>query len=233
MLPLAKSFGGKSGRRVLIDDPYNDPDKGAVLEFRLTYQGLLMSTSNNTPQAAHKHDIRKSFHPQLKRLWEIVPHLNAPQKVIWPTQIWVGSRPPEPPPRSEVLAAKHTFNAFNFVPLVTEELSLICGIEILYLRPGYPGEIVHAGDVDNRIKTLFDALRIPQSGQLGTDTMPSEDEKPFYVLLEDDKLVTRLSVETDTLLSPTGQWPNKNDARLVITVKLRPAILSWENIAFG
>jgi hypothetical protein len=232
-MPSTDLYGRDRKPIVFFDDPYNDPDKGAVLEFRLTYQGLLMSASNNSPNAAHKHDIRKCFHPQLKRLWEIVPHLNAPHKGIWPTQIWVGSRPPEPPPRSEELAAKYTFNAFNFVPLVTEELSLICGIEILYLRPGYPGEIVHAGDIDNRIKTLFDALRIPQSGQLDVDAIPSEDEKPFYVLLEDDKLVTRLSVETDTLLSPTGKWPNKNDARLIITVKLRPAQLSWLNASYG
>jgi hypothetical protein len=62
---------------------------------------------------------------------------------------------------------------------------------------------------------------------------PSEDEKPFYVLLEDDKLISRLTVETDTLLKPIGNEMNKSDARLIITVKLRPAHLSWDNVAFG
>jgi hypothetical protein len=190
-----------------------------------------VSTRDN--RSEHKHAIRKSFHPQLKRLWEIVPHLNAPQKTLWPTQIYVGSIPPPPPPRSEELAAKYPFNGFNFVPLVTEELSLICGIEILFLRPDYPGAVVSSGDIDNRLKTLFDAIRIPQVGQLDADAIPSENEKPFYVLLEDDKLITRLSVETDTLLSPTSERPNRNDVRLIIPVKLRPARLSWENVAFG
>jgi hypothetical protein len=121
-----------------------------------------------------------------------------------------------------------SFNAFNFVPLVTEELSLICGIEILFLRPDYPGAVVSSGDIDNRLKTLFDALRMPQIGQLKADAVPSENEKPFYVLLEDDKLISRLSVETDTLLEPIGDEMNKSDARLIITVKLRPPHLSWD-----
>jgi hypothetical protein len=119
------------------------------------------------------------------------------------------------------------------VPLVTEELSLICGIEILFLRPDYPGSVISSGDIDNRLKTLFDAIRMPQIGQLKADALPTEDEKPFYVLLEDDKLISRLSVETDTLLQPIGDQPNKGDARLIITVKLRPAHLSWDNVAFG
>jgi hypothetical protein len=48
-------------------------------------------------------------------------------------------------------------------------------------------------------------------------------ENPFYVLLEDDKQVTRLSVETDTLLDPKSD--DEDDAskvKLVITVELRP-----------
>lgn len=220
-------------RVVLLDDPYNDPDEGTLLEFRLTYEGPLLAATANNTRIEHKHDIRKVLHPQLKRLWDIVPHLNFPQRSLSPGGIFVNGPPPPPPPRSEQLAAKYPFNAFNFVPLVTEELSLICGVEILFLRPDYPGSVISSGDIDNRLKTLFDAIQMPVIGQLKADWLPTEDEKPFYVLLQDDKLISRLSVETDTLLQPIGSQLNKSDARLIITVKLRPAHVSWENVAFG
>jgi hypothetical protein len=34
--------------------------------------------------------------------------------------------------------------------------------------------------------------------------LPRDDEKLFFVLLEDDRLITHLSVETDTLLQRVG-----------------------------
>jgi hypothetical protein len=229
-----QSEGFTPNRVVLWDDPYNDPDEGTVLEFRLTYEGPLLAATGTNTRIENKHTIRKALHPQLKKLWAIVPHLDFPQRAIAPTGIHVNGPPPPPPPRSAQLAAKYPLNGFNFVPLVTEELSLICGVEILFLRPDYPGAVISSGDIDNRLKTLFDALRIPQVGQLKPTEAPDGDEKPFYVLLEDDKLISRLSVETDTLLQPIiGSQSDKSDARLIITVKLRPAHLSWENVAFG
>jgi hypothetical protein len=221
-------------RVVLMDDPYNDPDKGALLEFRLTYEGLLLGASRVDTRSEHKHAIRKTFHPQLKRLWEIVPHLNSPQKSIAQFRVIVGDElPPPPPPRSEELANKYAYKGFRFVPLVTQELSLVCGIEILFLRPDHPGSVLQSGDIDNRLKTLFDALRMPSVGETTEKMVPDEGENPFYCLLEDDRLITKVSVDTDTLLQPTGDQPNANDARLVITVKIRPAELSWDNVAFG
>ena len=51
------------------------------MEFRLTYQGELFSSQPTDTQskvdrrAGHKHSIRRVFHKQLKRLWEITPFL--------------------------------------------------------------------------------------------------------------------------------------------------------------
>ena len=167
------------------------------MEFRLTYEGLLLGASRVDTRSEHKHGIRKSLHPQLRRLWDVVPHLNAPQKTLWPTQIYVNGPPPPPPPRSEELAAKFSFNGFRFVPLVTQELSLICGIEILFLRPDHPGGVIKSGDLDNRLKTLFDALRMPSRGEVTEKMSPTEDENPFYCLLEDDSQLQRFpSIQT-------------------------------------
>jgi hypothetical protein len=73
------------------------------------------------------------------------------------------------------------------------------------LRPAPPGDLVnHAGDLGNRIKPLLDSLCMPvQASELPDGSMPCPGEEPFFVLLEDDALVTRLSVATDRMLEPS------------------------------
>jgi hypothetical protein len=79
-----------------------------------------------------------------------------------------------------------------------------------------PGRLITSGDIDNRLKTLFDSLRILGEVPAG----PTEDKKPFYVLLEDDKPITHISVETDTLLERVGTEWDENDVRLGIVRSL-------------
>jgi hypothetical protein len=201
-------------RRLVLGDPAS-PGDIAVMEFRLTYEGRLASGSSASGQ--HKHDIRRAFHPQLKRLWK--SHPNLKDRRAWRVGDHadaVGTSTPSS--REEELALDFNKGPFRFVPLVLSELRLLCHVDVLFLRPGIPGQVLHGGDIDNRMKTLMDALSIPQR-EVG---VPAEDEDPFYVLLQDDRLVTRLSVETDTLLQPTGPDAGDQDARLIVTVRLTP-----------
>jgi len=69
--------------------------------------------------------------------------------------------------------------------------------------------------------------------QLGDYHTPDADEDPFYCLLEDDSLIIKASVETDTLLAPVGQQINANDARVVIHVKTRILDVRAFNLAFA
>lgn len=113
-------------------------------------------------------------------------------------------------------------------------MSLICGLHILFLRPDTPGQMIRSGDIDNRLKTLFDALRMPAEAQeLGKYREPVEGETPFHVLLQDDKLISQLSVETDLLLEPSALEPDENDARLVITVQTRIYGARWGNLSYA
>jgi len=200
------------------------------MEFRLTYEGRL--GSGQSASAQHKHDIRRVFHGQLKKLWEVHPHLIA-QEAWWGGQHaairrperW---RPDQPFARKDELAEHFRRGNYRFVPLVLAELQLYCDLDVLFLRPGLPGNTLNAGDIDNRIKTLFDALKMTD-GLKGT---PGENEDPFYVLLEDDRLITRLSVQTDTLLQPTGSEAGPQDARLTITVRLSPYHTTVWNVGF-
>lgn len=202
------------------------------MQFRLTYEGKLLSNGN----ATHKHEIRKAFHPQLKRLWEITPSLS---EMTYPALKLVDIKRTHFLRRTEHLAEQFARNNYNFVPLVTGDLNVsYCGLNILYLRRDPPGSVVNRyGDIDNRIKTLFDALQIPPGkNDLGGYDMPDESERPFYVLLEDDRLITHVSVETDTLLEPVNGAFDMNDARLVVTVKIEPMVarldLRFEGVNF-
>jgi len=193
------------------------------VDFRLTYEGVLSPTSQRNTRAKHKHEIRKVFHPQLKRLWAEHPVLRNKKTD--------GPGIDEPELRVDVLARRFQLGAYNFVPLVTQDFDIHCNIDVLLLRPEPPGGLIGAGDLDNRIKTLFDAFRRPTNmGEVGPYDEPEENERPFYCLLEDDVLVTKISVQGDMLLEAIDGRYDKNMARLVISVSLRPYVATWTNI---
>ena len=214
-----------------------------AMEFRLTYDGPLLATQGEPhnqqadpkKRAENKHALRQRFHAQLRRFWEITPYLEVGQaKPKASEEISLESLAGANffSQNAEALATTHALYGHNFVPLVTEELCLSCSIDILLLRPDRPGGVVWAGDIDNRIKTLLDALRIPVPGERYVDRTLNESEKPFFCLLEDDKLITRLAVETDQLLEFNGGNKNMNEVRLVITVRLRPQHATMRNMDF-
>jgi threonine synthase len=75
------------------------------------------------------------------------------------------------------------------------------------------------GDIDNRIKVLFDALRMPKIGEFDAETPPAPDEAPFFCLLQDDSLITEIKVTTDRLLTPLQTEEDSDDVHLVIHVR--------------
>jgi hypothetical protein len=208
-------------RRVLRWDPFIEPN-GGRMEFRLTYAGPLLAHKDGhraRERSLHVHDLRKEFHKQLKVLWAEHPILRQVNKNGATMELYVGSGAP---PLNEIF--QH--DGFNWLPMVTDANGLICKVDVLMLRHGQPGQVLY--DVDNRLKTLFDALRKAKGPQeLGAGTtrgqmVPGPDEDPFYVLLEDDRLITHLAVTTDTLLEPVpGVLPDEA-VRLVIDITVRP-----------
>lgn len=206
------------------------------VEFRLTYQGTLLSdnarsASRRGHSAEHKHGIRKVFHNQLKQWWQISPYLGSSSSVAQGTRIF--GRPSSDYTIAG-LSQRFARMNYNFVPLVTRDLELLCSIEILYLRYGGAGQVLTmAGDLDNRLKTLFDALRMPtNTSELGSFVAPSADEQPFFCLLEDDLVITRAAAESDLLLvSPDP--PDPNYAHVVITVRIRPGRVNADNVGFS
>ena len=66
-------------------------------------------------------------------------------------------------------------------------------------------------------------------GELPTGDGPLQGERPFFCLLEDDALVTRVSVTTDRLLEPGHQ----SHVSLILQVFTKAAELTTENFALG
>jgi hypothetical protein len=211
------------------------------MEFRLTYEGALYSETNRSGEvrrarADHKHELRKAFHPQLKRLW--ATHVALDGGDTDGPSLLMDSGPPgwvDPPLHTvESLSERFSRFGYKFVPLVTRELSLLCSVDILYLRHDPPGAILRHGDIDNRLKVLFDALQVPREAtQVGKYATPDQEEDPFFCLLEDDSVISRVSVETDTLLEAINGVDETNAARLVLTVKIKPQHFSIYNWNFS
>ncbi len=93
--------------------------------------------------------------------------------------------------------------------------------------------LIQSGDIDARLKTIFDALRLPKNLDEAGGVGPQTDENPFFCLLEDDKLISEIKVTTDSLLLlPREREMKPNDALLVIHAKLWPAKTSRWDWAF-
>lgn len=176
------------------------------MEFRLTYKGKLPSATAGNTRAKHKHQIRKQLHRQLSVLWQRHPLLNDSLQ-----------RETEGRKNVQFLADRFRHCDHRFVPLIREEHHHSCSIDVLFLRRDSPGNLVNSGgDIDNRLKVLFDALTFPRECS-GVDP-PEDDENPFFCVLEDDKLITDIRVTTDRLLSPLEPEESENDVFLVIHV---------------
>jgi hypothetical protein len=198
-----------------------------LLEFRLLYQGELLPSGNNNTRPAEKHAIRRSLHPQLRRLWHVHPSLRE-----WARRVGaIRKQKVDPHP---VLMEQEAIDfgvaamskqwervGYDFIPLVTPAYAVRCSLEILLLRPEEDRFILRQGDIDGQVKTLFDALRIPKSLNEAGGIGPQEDETPFFVLLEDDRLISEVRVISDQLLLlPNNRAVKPNDCFATIHVKL-------------
>ena len=154
------------------------------IEFTLFYSGPLRANSD----PAHKQKIRRAFHPQLKKLWNQEPlcHFKKELDINAPV--------------SETIICKRS--GFKFAPLVNTDFHLVVELEITMLRPEMQGSIItQGGDIDNRLKTLFDSLQVPKEGAIPKIDKPKNSEEPFFCLLEDDHLITKVTVNTAQLLN--------------------------------
>ena len=119
------------------------------MRFTLNYGGPLKA--NRGPKEKQK--LRRHFHCQLKRLWEQPPLADF--------TVWL-----KPEVGAREISLVEAVGSFQFVPLVSKRIHMLAELGLTILRPGPPGDLVnHGGDIDNRVKTLLDALRVPRAPQ--------------------------------------------------------------------
>jgi len=190
------------------------------MQFRLVYQGQLPSAGRKETRNKEKHLIRKVLHKQLAQLWKCQPVLSR----------YLAEDMPDNRPGVEMVPSRIEMCGFRFLPLLHDYFgSLACSLDILFLRRDLPGDLIkYGGDIDNRIKVLFDALRVPQKPQELEEQKPERDENPFFCLLQDDRQITAVNINTDRLLTPMVEDENINDVHLIIHVKT----LSFDGDAF-
>lgn len=131
------------------------------MKFRLVYKGEL--PPNQKKMAVLKHEIRKKFHCQIKKFTD-------------------SNKVPDSFKRTKPKKLKN----YKFIPVVGQR-NRHCSLDILFLMGDIPGRSGSAGDIDNRIKTLLDALQMPSAKQeIPPDASPEQHEDPFFCLLEND-----------------------------------------------
>ena len=187
------------------------------MRFTLSYHGRLPSQSD----AKTKHRIRTDLHPQLKELWRTHPALAG-------SEDWITENAPDDSGNEYGVLLK-AIGANTFASLVHPYLKLYAELDILMLRPESPGAVIsHSGDIDNQLKTLFDALRRPvDASEVPSGWIGSEEQTPLHCLLDDDKLITRANVETDRLLLPERD-PKEVD--ITIRGSVKRFSTTWGNI---
>ena len=165
--------------------------------FTLYYRGELKSNGD----AEHKHKIRSVFHPQVERAWK--------QSELFQT---IESEKTELSHEDYLNKESVKRSEFRFIPLLTEGT---VELEVTLLRPGPLGYIISGGgDIDNRLKTVFDALQIPDENQV-KNLMSSYKPDPFHCVMRDDKMVSHVSVKTAQFLEVPD---NSKEVVLVINV---------------
>lgn len=184
------------------------------MEFCLHYYGKLKSQDT----AAGKHLIRKALDPQIRSLCSSDPFVHAFKGDLEGTR----------KEREKPLYIDHGSKRYWF--LISEYLKTVVDLNITILVPHKVGRIVqNGGDIDNRIKTLFDALRVPSV----ESEIPSSDSFNYgnngmYCLLQDDKLINRISIR-----SYRDHHPDDDDSvRCLIEVETKITQALWGNLNF-
>src|SRR4051794_33767731 len=116
----------------LSEDPWRALDLHApfvLMKFTLTFDGELSSTGNSSRKGATKWKVRKALAPQIAELCRVHPtlrHFMHEQR--------------EHSPFAPIEVAH-----YEFIPLVRRSLSMVCGLNILFLRKEEPGSLVLQG----------------------------------------------------------------------------------------
>jgi len=193
------------------------------MEFTLHYRGPLKAANQRNKRKDHKHCLRRHFHNQLKELWKL------PQLAEFQDALLVPG--PDVVDRRTLL---RRVGQYHFAPLVGSYFHLVARLEVVMLRPEPEGRIFQrSGDIDNRLKTLLDALKVPNEPAAMPANLPppAPDETPFFCLLEDDSFITNVDIRTAHWLEPDVQA--SDSVVLLLRIRTKPTRVDWGNMGLA
>jgi hypothetical protein len=212
------------GFRALIDQ---EPE----MRFSLKYEGPLKSSNSRKTHVADKNRLRWYFSDQLERLIE---RGNFSRLPLNETYRAVKKRDLIGPVEGGIklnlknVSGSSLSNIWYF-SAIDRSFDVACSLNVRMDRRERPGHLFetsgeNTGDLDNRFKTLFDALRMPHSED---EARPNEDDpaKSYCVcLFEDDSMVSNLTVSTHPSLEelPPGH------IKLTIDIEIKAHDLTFD-----
>lgn len=90
----------------------------------------------------------------------------------------------------------------NYFAPVNRGLSTAVELDIFMLTSSH---ISNAGDGDNRLKHLLDGLTSPANAQQAAVEGSPHQPTPFYCLMDDDKLVSRIGLDVRPFTARQGE----------------------------
>jgi hypothetical protein len=190
-----------------------------AVDIRLTYEDYIPAEqpSKSDRRGDLKQRIRRVFSDQLRKRWR-----DSPKLAQWKSKGFVTASRDENRnviPDNESAQQFPFFSVptcgFSVVPLVTWHNKLGCDLDIVFTGEGRSA-ILPKGDLDNRLKTLFDALRMPLDDKEVPGHLWGKDNEELYCLLEDDSLIRKFCV----LAVEFPGSPAKYDVRITARVAL-------------
>lgn len=226
------------------DWPYDARDiVGDAVVIDLTYRGSLPSRNRPGKQRSEaKDEMRHQFSEQLweaaKRHHRLLSDVDVSHNAVRRKSRLVPSLGPNALTAGPIPSVEHQGRWFSAI--VTVERELVCHLDIVLLRrQRSAGQIVYGGDLDNSLKVILDALRVPQHDnetrpapiQFRKGYVPPKSIKarPWSLcLLEDNSLITKLSIRADLLNEPrrAGQQVDFAAVHVAATLKWIPGTTS-------
>ena len=200
------------------------------MKLTLRFRGEL--PSNGRPE--EKHAIRLQLHSQLQAYWQKdsrLKEINENLKGLQVFELKSGRFEVTRPIKGQQnFFRRHPLCGHNFVPLVTGVRESHCHLSLRFYRNTEDvGILFHGGDIDNRLKTFFDALQVPQASEQipASSRNPQGDPKEWptiFCLVDNDRSITKLAIESFILLTgiPSDCKRPENYAEIDIDVEIVP-----------
>jgi hypothetical protein len=196
------------------------------MRFHLSFEGSLPSTGN--------HDPNNPRPAKLKAIWAIRDYVHVQLEQLFKTHPALSGRSGASRVLRHALIPPIRVDDHRFFALARSNFNLKCGLKVDLLVNHQPGSVLSKqGDLDNRLKTLFDGLRVPtvtqEIKQFKTREQLEADD--YICLLQDDVLITSLQIEVQRYLGAPLNV-GEDHVRANIAVLTEPSEAAYVNEAF-